>query len=194
VNEAWLALTTEAALEPELPLCDPHHHLWEYPGSRYLCDEFTRGFGDHRITHSVFVECLQHYRTTGPGPLRPVGETEWVHGLTAATTQSREGPHIASGIVAFADLTLGAAVGEVLDAHLSASPRVRAIRYATAWDASEQIRPSHTHPPPGLMGDPRFRDGFAQLVRCVVFGFPLRRFLGIVEGQALEITCGELNA
>lgn len=24
----WLALTDEAPLEPELPICDPHHHLW----------------------------------------------------------------------------------------------------------------------------------------------------------------------
>src|SRR4029450_13937570 len=26
----WLALTPEPTLEPELPICDPHHHLWEF--------------------------------------------------------------------------------------------------------------------------------------------------------------------
>ena len=26
----WLALTPEPTLEPELPICDPHHHLWKF--------------------------------------------------------------------------------------------------------------------------------------------------------------------
>ena len=165
MSDAWRALTVEPALEPELAICDPHHHLWEYPGSRYLPGDFTGEFGDHRVTHTVFVECLQHYRTEGPDALRPIGETQWIDDLVAATDRIDGGPRLAAGIVAFADLTLGAAVAPVLDAHLAASERVRAVRYATAWDASEQIRPAHTHPQPGLMGRPEFRAGFAELVR-----------------------------
>jgi len=165
VSDAWRALTAESALEPDIPLCDPHHHLWEYPGSRYLADDFVGEFAGHRIEHTVFVECLQHYRTDGPEPLRPVGETEWVEEVARGTDRIADGPRLAAGIVAFADLTLGAAVGEVLDAHLAASRRVRAVRYATAWDASEQIRPSHTHPPAGLMGRADFRAGFSELIR-----------------------------
>ena len=65
----------------------------------------------------------------------------------------------------FADLTLGARVGEVLDAHGAASPRFRGIRHAAGWDASEQVRNSHTNPPPGLLGDARFRLGFEGLGR-----------------------------
>ena len=30
---AWLNLTQEEPLDPELPICDPHHHLWDYPDS-----------------------------------------------------------------------------------------------------------------------------------------------------------------
>ena len=26
----WLALTQEPTLEPELPICDPHHHFWDF--------------------------------------------------------------------------------------------------------------------------------------------------------------------
>jgi L-fuconolactonase len=26
----------EEILDPDLPICDPHHHLWDFPGSRYL--------------------------------------------------------------------------------------------------------------------------------------------------------------
>gem|GEM_PF-2651114 len=32
--KAWLALTTEQALDPDLPICDPHH-LWGYPRNRW---------------------------------------------------------------------------------------------------------------------------------------------------------------
>jgi predicted TIM-barrel fold metal-dependent hydrolase len=159
---AWLGLTREAALEPGLPVCDPHHHLWMHPGSRYLLEEFLADLsGGHRVESTVYVECVQHYRRDGPTELRPVGETEFAERVAAATAS---GPtRVAAGIVGFADLRLGAAVMPVLEAHVSASPRFRGVRYATAWDASPAIRPSHTHPPPGLLGDARFRAGFACL-------------------------------
>lgn len=165
MSDAWRDLTREDALEPSLAICDPHHHLWEHPGSTYRVEEFLGELGGHTLTHSVFVECVQHYRSTGPESLRPVGETEWVESLAHACDLHAGAPRVAAGIVAFADLTLGADVGAVLDAHLEASRRVRGVRYATAWDASDQIRPSHTHPAPGLMREPRFREGFAELVR-----------------------------
>ncbi len=41
-RDAWLAQVIEAALEPELPIVDPHHHLWDHPGSRYMLDEILR--------------------------------------------------------------------------------------------------------------------------------------------------------
>lgn len=165
MTSAWRALTVEAALEPDLPICDPHHHLWEYPTSRYLAEEFLGELGGHRVTHTVFVECLQHFRSDGPEPLRPVGETEFVAQIAEEVSRTPGAPSVAAGIVAFADLTLGAAVEEVLLAQLAASARVRGVRYATAWDPSDQIRPSHTHPPPDLMREAGFRAGFACLVR-----------------------------
>jgi predicted TIM-barrel fold metal-dependent hydrolase len=30
----WLALTQEPVLEPELPICDPHHHFWDFRTGR----------------------------------------------------------------------------------------------------------------------------------------------------------------
>jgi L-fuconolactonase len=162
----WLSRTTESALEPELPICDPHHHLWEYPTSRYLRAEFLRDIeAGHRILKTVHVECLQWYRTAGPAELRCVGETEFIDAIGATDERACGRPRIAAGIVGFADLTLGAAVLPVLDAHLAASQRVRGIRYSTAWDASQEIRATHTHPPPGLLADPAFRAGFACLAR-----------------------------
>ena len=44
-NHDWLAQTVEPALEPDLPICDPHHHLWDQntarTASRYLIDEIV---------------------------------------------------------------------------------------------------------------------------------------------------------
>jgi predicted TIM-barrel fold metal-dependent hydrolase len=166
-REQWLAQVTEEILEPERPICDPHHHLWDYPGRRYLLDELLADTGSgHHIVATVFVECVSMYRADGPEAVRPVGETEFVNGVAAMSASGRYGPtRVGAGIVAFADLTLGDRVGAVLDAHLEASPRFRGIRHSVAWDKSDQVRSANTNPPPGLLGDSRFRQGFAELGR-----------------------------
>jgi predicted TIM-barrel fold metal-dependent hydrolase len=162
----WLARTTEAALEPELPICDPHHHLWELPMSRYLREEFLRDIErGHRVLETVYIECVQHYRVDGLLALRSIGETEFIAEVAAVDEGVCGRRRIAAGIVGFADLRLGVAVLPVLEAHLAASDRFRGVRYATAWDASEEIRPAHTHPPAGLLRDTSFREGFACLAQ-----------------------------
>ena len=157
----------EDVLEPGLAICDPHHHLWDHPGRRYLLDELLADTGSgHDVRSTVFVECLSMYRAHGPAALRPVGETEFVNGSAAMSASARYGPtRVADGIVSFADLTLGDAAGDVLDAHRAASPRFRGIRHAAGWDASDAVRNSHTNPPPGLLAESRFRRGFAELAR-----------------------------
>jgi predicted TIM-barrel fold metal-dependent hydrolase len=164
-RDRWLAQVTEEILEPALPICDPHHHLWDHPKSRYLLDELLADTGSgHNVVATVFVECMSMYRAAGPEPLRPVGETEFVNGVAAMSASGRYGAtRVAAGIVSFADLRQGERVGEVLDAHMAASPRFRGIRHAAGWDASEKIRNSHTNPPPGLLADGDFRRGFAEL-------------------------------
>jgi predicted TIM-barrel fold metal-dependent hydrolase len=155
----------EEILEPGQPICDPHHHLWDHPGRRYLIDELLADTGSgHNVVATVFVECMSMYRASDPQEMRPVGETEFVNGVAAMSASGGFGStRVAAGIVSFADLALGERAGAVLDAHLAASPRFRGIRHAAGWDASEQIRNSHTNPPPGLYADPRFRRGFAEL-------------------------------
>ena len=155
----------EDVLEPERPICDPHHHLWDHPGRRYLLDELLADTASgHNVVATVFVECMSMYRASGEPASRPVGETEFVNGIAAMSASGGFGPtRVASGIVSFADLALGERVGSVLDAHLAASPRFRGIRHAAGWEASDQVRNSHTNPPPGLLGDARFRRGFAEL-------------------------------
>ncbi|HIG43424.1 MAG: amidohydrolase family protein [bacterium] len=169
-QQTWLAQITEEVLEPELPICDPHHHLWDHPASRYLLDEIlsdTRdGDGEHHnIVSTVFVECSSMYRSSGSAALQPVGETEFVQGIAAMSSSGGYGnTRIAQGIVSFADLTLGADVRGPLEAHLQASQnRFKGIRHAAGWHESDAIRNSHTNPPAQLMRNDRFLEGFAVL-------------------------------
>ena len=161
-REAWLELTNEEALDPDLPICDPHHHLWNHPGSRYLVDEFRRDIsGGHRVTKTVFVECLQFYNEQGQEDFRPVGETAFVDRITIETPIN--GTEVAAGIVGFADLTLGDKVRPVLEAHIEASPRFRGIRHASAWHPDERIHNAYTRPPQHLLKSHMFRAGLAHL-------------------------------
>lgn len=159
----WLAQVAEEVLEPELAICDPHHHLWEHQ-DRYLLDELLEDTGSgHHVVSTVFVECAAFYRASGPREMRFVGETEFVQGVAAMAASGRYGDtKVAAGIVSRADLAGGDAVRPVLEAHLAASPnRFRGIRHVTAWNPA--LPPSHTQPSEGLMADPAFRKGFAHL-------------------------------
>ena len=45
-DAAWLTKAApEPILEPELPIVDTHHHLWDHPGYRYLLDELLADLG-----------------------------------------------------------------------------------------------------------------------------------------------------
>jgi L-fuconolactonase len=166
-RERWLEQVREEAIAPELPICDPHHHLWDHPNNRYLLDELLADIGGgHNIRSTVFVECASMYRADGDAALRPVGETEFVNGVAAMSASGRYGEmRVCAGIVGFADLTLGDRVGGVLEAHRAASSRFRGIRHALGFDPSPDVRDSHSQPSAGLMADPTFRAGFAQLAR-----------------------------
>src|SRR5438045_1721060 len=134
----WLALTTEDALEPELPICDPHHHFWDkrlerLPHQRYLLDELNADIqGGHDVRSTVFIEARAMYRAGETEERRPVGEVEFVQGLAAASASGLYGPaRAAAAIVGHADLNLGGRVEEVLDALQAASPnRFRGIRHS----------------------------------------------------------------
>ena len=162
-DEEWVAGTVEEVLDPDLAIVDPHHHLWDREGlGLYLLPQLHADTGaGHRVEKTVFVECMWGYRDDGPEHLRPVGETETVAAVAADSAAA--GAEIA-GIVGFADLTLGDAVDEVLDAHVSAGQgRFRGIRHATAFDPDPRIRRTHTRPTAQLMADPSFRAGTARL-------------------------------
>ncbi len=163
----WLARQApEPILEPELPIVDAHHHLWDRRHHRYLLDELLADTGSgHRIVATVFIDCMAFYRADGPEAMRPIGETEFANGVAAMAASGIYGPTRAcAAIVSHANLALGAPVREVLQAHIAAgNGRFRGIRHAGGWDASDEINNSHTNPPAHLYADKAFREGFAQL-------------------------------
>jgi L-fuconolactonase len=167
-RQAWLDGRKEPILEPELPIVDPHHHLWDRPGWRYLLDDLLEDANTgHNIVATVFVQARSMYRNTGPTELRAVGETEFANGVAAMSASGSYGKiKVCAGIVGHADLTLGGRVEPVLTAHLRAGgDRFRGVRHITAWDADPSVRNPAYSPPPGLLGDKRFREGFAVLDR-----------------------------
>ena len=164
--DAWLELTQEDVLDPDLPICDPHHHLWDKPGDRYMIDEISRDVGSgHNIVQTVFVEVDAMYRSSGPEEMRPIGESEWVRGIGAQSDSGLYGrTKVATGIVGYANLNLGARVEPVLEAMESVSSgRFRSVRHTCSWDEYEPLR-SHRSGWPGMMAETKFREGLSKLI------------------------------
>ena len=169
-NAEWLDQVQEAALEPDLPIIDTHHHLWDRNGTfiqkRYLMDEIQADLrSGHNVVSTVFVECDSMFRSDGPGEMRPVGEVEFVNGIAAMAASGGYGQtQVAKGIIGHADLMLGSRAKGVLEALQAAAPeRFRGIRYIGAWVEDKAVfTPAHV-PGPGVYLDAKFREGFAQL-------------------------------
>ena len=141
--EEWLAQEDpEKVLDPELPIVDPHHHLWDlrkitlqphrdFLQKVYLTEEFANEIqrSGHKITHTVFAQCAAFCRKEGPEELRAVGEGEFAIGGAAMSASGLYGDtQICAGIFSYADLSLGKTVKSVLESLQKASPNFRGIR------------------------------------------------------------------
>jgi predicted TIM-barrel fold metal-dependent hydrolase len=155
----WLNQSPEPVVEPDLPIVDPHHHLWPSTSDRDygLAELLADTLSGHRVEQTVFVECGAAYRSEGPAEFAPVGESEFVAGEAA-----RDPHQLIRGIVAHVDLRLPN-LDAVLDAHEAAGQGLlRGIR-----DALARAREPHG----SLVGDalvnlyrdPAFRAGVARL-------------------------------
>ena len=178
---------SEDIIDPDLPIIDPHHHLWDlrplvpaFPEPRhdfieaiagaayYTFDELqqdTRGGleGGHNIVGTVFMECGAFYDASRGDAMKSVGEVEFVNGVAAQGASGLYGNYRpCAGIVGHADLTLGDAVKPVVEALAAAgNGRFRGIRHAAAWDADPEVLGPPFHAPEGLYGSDAFRAGFA---------------------------------
>src|SRR3954451_211656 len=167
VRAEWLASRREDILEPGLPIVDPHHHLVDRENTgRYLLPELLADTGSgHNIVATVYLEWLSMYRAAGPVEMRPVGEVEFANGVAAVADSGTYGKtKVCAGIVAYADLMLGAQVERVLEAMIMAGGgRFRGIRYISASHPDEAARGSSINRPAGLLTHPKVREGFAKL-------------------------------
>ena len=167
-TETGYAAVREEIVEPDRPIIDTHHHLWETQTplwGRYVLENLWADTDSgHHIEKTVFVDCRSGYRTEGPEHLRPVGETEYVAGVAAASA-GRNGAATISAIVAHADLLLGGAVEDVLQAHGEAGGGLfRGIRHAGAHDTTATLTiAGRGRPCP--YGEDAFRAGMRTLGR-----------------------------
>ncbi|WP_018075216.1 amidohydrolase family protein [Novosphingobium nitrogenifigens] len=174
----------EAVLEPDLPIIDPHHHLWDlrpllpqFPephhpfiaaialAPHYTFDQLLADTSSgHNIVGTVFMECGAFYDADCAPAFRSVGEVAFVNGVAAQGASGLYGPgRPCAAIVGHADLTSGDAVRPVLEALAAASPRFRGIRHQGAWDADPTVLGPPFHAPPGLYASDAFRAGFRHL-------------------------------
>jgi L-fuconolactonase len=164
-DDAWLAKApAEPILDPDLPIIDTHHHLWQRPDHRYLLHELLADLrSGHNVVATVFLQCHAMYRAAGPEEMRPVGETEFVAGIAAMSDSGAYGQtRVAAGIVGFADLTLGERVEAVLEAQIRAGGgRFRGVRHSGNWDADSVI--GNGAPGPDVYRRADFRTGLARL-------------------------------
>ncbi len=154
-DTAWLDRLVEPILEPDLPIVDPHHHLWERDGNTYLMPELLTDMkSGHNIVATVFEECHSMYRTDGPEEEASLGETEFVTGLASDRACQR--------MVGRVDMMLGSRAKGLLERHIAVSGgRFTAIRQSTAWDGSDKVH--KVVPTPEMLRDVTFRQGVACL-------------------------------
>ena len=160
----WYASVTEDIIDPERPIIDPHHHLWQVqtPFGRYELDDLWADTGSgHNVEKTVFIDCHSNYRSDGPRELRPIGETEYVAGVAAESAKNPQQATIA-GIVGHADMRLGKDVANVLQAHEAAGQGLfRGIRHAGPHEETGTLMLGSSTPCP--YDDPQFREGVATL-------------------------------
>ncbi len=183
----WLSLTQEPTLEPELSICDSHHHFWDLrpqstPYQRYLIHELNADiYCGHNVRSTVFLEAKSMYRSEGPMEMRPVGEVEFVQGLAAASASGVYGPSRAAvAIIGHSDLKLAGKVGPVLEALQAASPnRFRGIRHSVTWSPDPELENRETE---GILANTDFLEGAKVLAQKglsldVMLSFPQMREL-----------------
>src|SRR3984957_16094965 len=156
----WLAQPTEEVLDPGRVIVDPHHHLWDRGGQRYLLDDITTDIASgHNVVATIYVEARSMYRARGPEAFRPVGEVEFANGAAAMSASGGYGPAaVCAGIVGHVNLLSGEAARAVLEAEISAGQgRFRGIRHSSAWDADPDVAGMYAARPRGLLLDSTFR-------------------------------------
>ncbi len=164
--QTWTQQVDEPVLEPDLPIIDPHHHVWNDGRGRYLIEELLADINSgHNIIATVFIEAGAMLRKSGPEEEKAVGEIEFANGIAAMSASGHYGAtRLCSGLIGYADLARGDAVRPVLEQLIAAgNGRFRGIRQGVTWDSGPASKFGARHVLQHQLLDPVFRLGFAHL-------------------------------
>lgn len=197
MNSDTLPEDLEAALWPDAPIVDAHHHLWRDQSwsdiyvRDYGPDDFIRDAEGLNLVATIYVECNEAYWQEGPESLRPVGETAFAR---AASKHAAGSAALCAGIIGQADLLLGAAVGEVLDAHTDAGEgHFRGVRARVAHETDPAMPASFNAAPAGRLLEQSFREGAAELERRNLILDVWLHFPQLPDLVALADACPDLQ-
>ena len=189
-DDRWLATLSEEVLEPELPIIDPHHHLWVRNGYTYLMPELADDLASgHNIVATVYAECHSMYRLHGAEEYRSLGETEFVRGQAAMSASGDFGnTRACDAMFGNVDLTLGAAVEPLLQQHIEASGgRFRGVRISSGWHEDERI--NNVAEQASILLDPRVHEAIAVINRmglsldCWLYHTQLDEFAHLIDAH-----------
>ena len=147
----WLNQTTEEIIEPELPICDPHHHFWDKRTERafpkYQLDELMADItSGHNVRSTVFIEARSMYAANLSPDDRPIGEVDYVQGFAAASASGIYGDsRAAASIIGHANLNMGEKVRPLLERLALASDRFKGIRHSVTWDPHPEVENTALH-------------------------------------------------
>ena len=168
----WINGVSEEIIDPDRPIIDPHHHLWHGPKNppgikesyRYLLEDLWNDTSSgHNIKKTVFIDCGQEYYSEGPDQFKPVGETEFVVGVSKEASKDKSKAQIA-GIIGHANMMLGSSVREVLEIHNDMGDGLfRGILHSGGWDEDESVKNAHSHPTTHIYLEEKFQEGLQVL-------------------------------
>ena len=170
VRQEWLNQLIEDPILPNIPIIDPHHHLWDVGFGRYYIEELLEDINSsgHNILSTVYIMSSSNtkiYSKDGLEEFKPLTEIEF------ATSEGKRADLIPNNrvkvnasIVGSVDLTYGNKLQPVLEKAVNISEgRLKGIRMLLASHTDPRISSGAVKSDLGLMLHPNFIDG----AKCV---------------------------
>ena len=170
VRQEWLNQHIEDPISPNIPIIDPHHHLWDVGFGRYYIEELLEDINSsgHNILSTVYIMSSSNtkiYSKDGLEEFKPLTEIEF------ATSEGKRADLIPNNrvkvnasIVGSVDLTYGNKLQPVLEKAVNISEgRLKGIRMLLASHTDPRISSGAVKSDLGLMLHPNFIDG----AKCV---------------------------
>ena len=166
VRQEWLNQHIEDPISPNIPIIDPHHHLWDVGFGRYYIEELLEDINSsgHNILSTVYIMSSSNtkiYSKDGLEEFKPLTEIEF------ATSEGKRADLIPNNkvkvnasIVGSVDLTYGNKLQPVLEKAVNISEgRLKGIRMLLASHIDPRISSGAVKSDLGLMLHPNFIDG-----------------------------------